>query len=103
VRDSRQGAEDWTDRLLRMAEQVVTVRSVNDPGGTGVPATVARIEDALERGAIGDAAAAWDSLPEPARQASAEWGRLVKQRAAAEAASRNVAAEAVAALNQATR
>jgi hypothetical protein len=64
---------------------------------------VARIEDALARGSISDAAAAWESLPDAARQASGEWGQQLKQRAEAEAAARTVAAEAVAALNQATR
>jgi hypothetical protein len=102
-REARQGSEDWTDRLLRMADKVVTVRAVNEPGETGVPATVVRIEDALARGSISDAAAAWESLPDAARQASGEWGQQLKQRAEAEAAARSVAAEAVAALNQATR
>jgi len=102
-REARQGTEDWTDRLLRMADKVVTVRAVNEPAPSGVPGTVAAIEDALARGAFGDAAKAWDSLPEPARQASAAWGEKLKQRAAAEAAARTVTADAVAALDQATR
>jgi hypothetical protein len=102
-REARQGAEDWTDRLLRMADKVVTVRAVNEPGEPGVPATVARIEDALARGSLSDAAAAFDSLSDTARQAAAEWGEQLKQRAQAEAAARTVAADAVAALNQATR
>jgi hypothetical protein len=102
-REARQGSEDWTDRLLRMADKVVTVRALDEPGATGVPATVARIEDALARGSISDAAAAWESLPDAARQASGEWGQQLRQRAEAEAAARTVAAEAVAALNQATR
>jgi len=102
-REARQGPGDWTERLLRMADKVVTVRAVNEPAETGVPGTVARIEDALARNAFGDAAKAWESLPEPARQASTEWGQRLAQRAAAEAASRTVAADAVATLNQATR
>ena len=102
-REARQGAEDWTDRLLRMADKVVTVRAVNEPGETGVSATVARIEDALARGSFSDAAAAFESLPDAARQASAAWGEQLKQRAQAESAARTVAADAVAALNQATR
>ena len=102
-REARQGPGDWTERLLRMADKVVTVRAVNEPAETGVSGTVARIEDALARNAFGDAAKAWESLPEPARQASMEWGQRLAQRAAAEAASRTVAADAVATLNQATR
>ena len=102
-REARQGAEDWTDRLLRMADKVVTVRAVNEPAEAGVPGTVARIEDALASGAFGEAAAAFEALPEPARQAAGPWGQKLRQRAAAEAAARAVAADAVAALNQATR
>ncbi|HEY8380776.1 MAG TPA: hypothetical protein VIL09_01375 [Microvirga sp.] len=103
LRESRPADESWTDRLLRMADRVVTVRAVNEPGGTGVPGLVTRIEQALARGAFADAAAAFDALPEPSRRVGEGWGRTLKQRAAAEAAARAVAAEAVASLNQSTR
>jgi hypothetical protein len=103
LREARPPAEDWTDRLARMAERVVTVRAVDDPSGTGVPALVGRIEAALARGAIADAVAAGDALPEPARALSAAWGEELKRRAAAEAAARAVSADAIAALNPATR
>jgi hypothetical protein len=102
-RESRPDAEDWSERLLRMADKVVSVRAVNEPAEAGVPGAVARIEDALARGSFADAAAAYEALPEPARQASAEWGQRLRQRAAAEAAARTVTADAVAALDQATR
>jgi hypothetical protein len=102
-REARQGSEDWTDRLLRMADKIVTVRAVNGPAPSGVPGTLATIEDGLARGAFDDAAKAWESLPEPARQASAAWGETLEKRAAAEAAARTVTADAVAALDQATR
>jgi hypothetical protein len=103
LREARPPAEDWTDRLARMAERVVTVRAVDDPSGTGVPALVGRIEAALARGAFADAVAAWDALPEPSRALSAAWGEELKRRAAAEAAARAVSADAIAALNPATR
>jgi hypothetical protein len=64
---------------------------------------VARIEAALSRGDVQDAAAAFAILPEPARASAGEWGRRLEQRAAAEAAARAVSAEAVAALTPATR
>jgi hypothetical protein len=102
-RDARQGQEDWTDRLLRMTEKIVTVRTPNDSDGTSVSALVTRVEEALDRGDVAGAAAAWDALPEQARQASAGWGEQVKQRAAAGSAARAAAADAVAALNQAAR
>jgi hypothetical protein len=81
----------------------VTVRALDEPGGAGVQGLVARIDTALARGDFADAAAAWDALPEPARRLSEDWGRQLKQRAAAATASRAIAADAVAALNPPTR
>lgn len=85
-----------SDRLWRMADQVVTVRAVGDPSADDLPGRIARIEQALERGAAGEAAGAWDSLPESARRVSAEWGGRLKARAAAEASARAVSAAALA-------
>lgn len=103
LREDRSAAGDWTDRLLRMADRVVTVRPVNEPGATGVPSLVTRIEQALERGNVVDAAAAWDALPEPARRLSEEWGRQVKAVAQAAQASQAVAATALETLNRSTQ
>ena len=103
LRESRSGTESWTDRLARMAERVVTVRALDEPAGAGVQGLVARIDTALTRGDFANAAAAWDALPEPARRLSEDWGRQLKQRAAAATASRAIAADAVAALNPPTR
>jgi hypothetical protein len=103
LRESRGPAEGWTDRLLRMADRVVTVRPVNEPGSTGVPALVARIRQALERGDVVEAAAAWDALPEPSRQLSEAWGRQVKAVAAAHQAARAISSDALATLNRTTQ
>jgi hypothetical protein len=103
VRETRGEADTITERLLRMADRVVTVRAVDDPGSNAVPAVVARIEGALARGALADAAAAWDSLPEQARQVSAAWGQRLRARVAADGAARAIAADSVAALNAAPR
>jgi hypothetical protein len=100
---SRGGAGDWDERLWRMLDKVVTVRAVGDEMGTDPASLVARIEDALSRDAFADAAAVWDALPEPARAKSQEWGAKLKQRAAAEAASRRIYAEALSALEASTR
>jgi hypothetical protein len=102
VRDSRSG-DSWSDRLLRMTDRVVSIRQIDQPGATDAAGLVARIEDALARGRFDDAAAAWDALPEPSRRLSEQWGKDLKQRAAAEAAARAVAVDAVAALRPATR
>ena len=50
LREERPADAAWTDRLLRMADRVVTVRPVNDAGTAGVTGLVARIEQALGRG-----------------------------------------------------
>ncbi|MBF9197389.1 hypothetical protein [Microvirga terrestris] len=103
LRENRGPAEGWTDRILRMADKVVTVRPVNEPGGSGVPALVTRIRHALERGDVVEAAAAWDALPEPARRVSEEWGRQVKAVAGAYQAAQAISTDALATLNRSTQ
>lgn len=103
LRDERAASGEWSDRLLRMMDKVVTVRSVNEPGATGVAATLARIRQALAQGDMGGAAAAWASLPEPARRMSEEWGKQVTALAGAQQASRELSAESLAALNRSTQ
>jgi len=103
LRDQRTASGEWSDRVLRMLDKVVTVRSVNEPGDTGVPATLARIRQALVGGDMGAAASAWSSLPEPARRISEEWGRQAVALAAAQQAYRDLSAEALAALNRSTQ
>ncbi len=100
LREDRAASGDWTDRVLHMMDRVVTVRPVNEPGSTGVPSLVARIEQALARGDVADAAAAWEALPEPSRRLSEDWGRQVKAVAEATRASQGIADNALAALNQ---
>jgi hypothetical protein len=103
LRESRGPAAGWTDRILRMADKVVTVRPVNEPGGSGVPGLVTRIRQALERGDVVEAAAAWDALPEPARRVSEEWGRQVKAVAEAHRAAQGISTDALATLNRTTQ
>ncbi|WP_262271206.1 COG4223 family protein [Microvirga yunnanensis] len=103
LRESRGPAEGWTDRLLRMADRVVTVRPVNDPGSAGVPGLVARIRQALEHGDVTDAAAAWEALPEPSRRLSEDWGRQVKAVAEARQAAQAISSDALATLNRTTQ
>jgi hypothetical protein len=102
IRQSRSG-DSWGDRVLRMADQVVSVRPVDAPGASDAPSLVARIESALDQGRLQDAVSAWEALPEPARQASQDFGRQLQQRAAADESARAIAADAVSALNSATR
>jgi uncharacterized coiled-coil protein SlyX len=103
IAEARGPATGWTDRLWRMAEGVVSVRPMGETGSTAVPSLVARIENALSGGRFQEAVAAWDALPEPARRLSEEWGKTLKARAAADEAAKRVSAEALAALDAATR
>ncbi|MGO4571969.1 COG4223 family protein [Microvirga sp. 2TAF3] len=100
LRDDRAAAGGWTDRFWRMADRIVTIRPVNEPGSTGVPGLVARIDQALERGNVPEAVAAWAALPEPSRRITEEWGRKAKARAEADVAAQALAKDALAALNR---
>ena len=91
------------DRLLRVADKIVTVRAVGDGSGRDIPGLVGRIESALGRGALPEAAAAWDSLPEEPKRLSAEWGARLKGRIAADAAAQKLGADSLAALDAPTR
>jgi hypothetical protein len=103
LRDERAASGEWSDRMLRMLDKVVTVRPVNEPDGAGVAGTVARIRQTLASGDMSGAAAAWASLPEPARRISEDWGRQVTELAGAHQASRELSADALAALNRSTQ
>jgi hypothetical protein len=103
IAEARGPANSWSDRIGRMAEGIVTIRPVGEPGSNTVPSLVARIDDALARGALAEAAAAWDALPEPARRAQEDFGRRLKARAVAEDAARAISNQALAALDAATR
>lgn len=101
--EPRVAADTFGDKLLRIAEKVVTVRAVGDGSGTDQPALVARIEAALNRGALADAATTWDALPETAKSISSAWAGRLKARVAADAALRQISAESLSALNAPTR
>jgi hypothetical protein len=103
IAEARGPATSWQDRLSRMAESIVTVRPIGEPASDTVSGLVARIQNALARGAFAEAAKAWDALPEPARRTAEEFGRKLKARAAAEEAARAVSNQALAALDAAAR
>ena len=100
---ARGPATSWSDRFARMAEGIVTVRPLGDPQSNSVPDLVARVQNSLNRGAVADAAAAWDALPEPSRRLAEEFGRKLKSRAAAEDAARTLSNQALAALDASSR
>ncbi|MBV9075871.1 MAG: hypothetical protein JO048_00120 [Methylobacteriaceae bacterium] len=96
-------AESIGDRLIRMADKIVTVRAIGDGSGQDVPGLVARIESALNRGALADAAASFDALPEATRQPAAAWAAKLKARVAADKAVAAISSQALGALDAPAR
>jgi hypothetical protein len=72
------------ERLLTSAESLVTVRPIGAVEGAGVPETVARMEVALQAGDLEQAVAEYETLPEAAKAAGADFADKVKARLAAE-------------------
>lgn len=101
--EARPPADTVGERLLRMADKVVTVRAVGDGSGSDLPGLVGRIETSLSRGDAVAAATAWDALPASARDVSSEWGARLKARVAVEGAVRQIATDALAALDGSAR
>ncbi len=72
------------ERLFASALSIVKVRNVGDVEGTGPDAITARIEDKLKKGAMKDAVAEWDTLPEAAKTAGAAFKARLDARIRAE-------------------
>lgn len=83
-----------------VVSRFVTVRPTAETGGSTPPAIVGSIEAALRRGDVAAALAAWNRLPEPARQASAAWSAEAAQREAANKALAELQDAAAAALRK---
>lgn len=73
-------------RLLTSAESLVKVRPIGAVEGKGVPETVARIEVAVNQGDYAKALSEYDTLPETAKAAGADFAGKLKARQDAEAA-----------------
>lgn len=84
--DKAPGGEGVFERLLSHAVSVVKVRPTGDTGGDDPAARAGRIEAALKAGDAAAALGVWKSLPEPARAASAEWGKALEARVGVDAA-----------------
>ncbi len=88
------------DRLSRSASSLVRIRPVGEAAGDTPADIVARIEGALRRGDLPAALAAWNSLPEGAKKASAAWAGLLDARVKADRAALAIQADAIARLAQ---
>jgi hypothetical protein len=84
----------FADRAIAGAAALINLRT--DEGGAGSPeATTRAIEAALAAGDVAAAAAAWQTLPEPARAAGADWGAALEARAAADTATSEINARVI--------
>lgn len=83
------------ERLWASAESLVTVRPIGDVEGDDVPAIVARIEAAVRNGDYAGAIAEYETLPDDAKAAGAEFIAKVKARQAADELVGKVLAEAL--------
>ncbi|KRA00151.1 phage tail protein [Mesorhizobium sp. Root157] len=70
----------FVERLMSSAESLVKVRPIGAVEGAGVPETVARMEVAVTQADYAKALAEYDSLPDAARTAGAEFAARLKAR-----------------------
>jgi hypothetical protein len=68
------------ERLVSSAEQLVQVRPIGAVEGAGVPETVARMEVAVTQGDFAKALAEYDTLPDTAKAAGADFITKLKAR-----------------------
>ena len=87
-------------RLQANAEKLVRVSPVDAPPGDDAGAIIARIDVDARRSDIAAALAEIARLPDPARTLAAPWVKKAEAREAAIAASRRIAADALAALGK---
>jgi hypothetical protein len=83
------------DRLMANMGKVVRVTPVGEVVGDDPAALASQIGASLDRGQIAQALAAWQRLPEGARQASQEWAQAAQARLGADAAARSLLDEAL--------
>ncbi|WP_054000429.1 COG4223 family protein [Ahrensia marina] len=69
-----------TDRLLQSARSLVQVRPVGEVEGETPGAIAARIETRLKSGDLAGALAQWDTLPEAAKEVSADFAEKMRAR-----------------------
>ncbi len=94
-------ASGFLDRLLKDAEGLVRIRKIGDTSGAGLAAHVARIQKALNAGAVETAYQQWAALPAAAQQKSQDFGAAAKRRLDTIAAARGIEAAALANLGKA--
>ena len=94
------GGSTFLDRLEANAQHLVRITPVDAPAGNDPSAVIARIEVDAEHADIAAALTDIAALPEAAKPLAADWVEKAKARDAAIAASRQIAADALAALGK---
>lgn len=94
-------AHGFFDGLMKDAEGLVQVRRIGDTAGDSLAARVARIQSALDTGAVETAYQQWAALPAPAKAKSQAFGGAAKLRLDAIAAARGIEDDALAGLGKA--
>lgn len=98
--DTSSGDTTFLSKLEANAQRLVRVTPVDAPPGDDVTSVIARINIAALRGNIADALKEIAALPDDAKALAAGWVKKAQAREAAIAASRHIAADAVAALGK---
>jgi hypothetical protein len=98
--DTSSGDTTFLSKLEANAQRLVRVTPVDAPPGDDVTSVIARINIDALRGNIAGALNEIASLPDDAKALAAGWVKKAQAREAAIAASRHIAADAVAALGK---
>ncbi|MGB6446559.1 MAG: hypothetical protein WBF47_15460, partial [Xanthobacteraceae bacterium] len=98
--DTSSGDTTFLSKLEANAQRLVRVTPVDAPPGDDVTSVIARINIDALRGNIAGALSEIASLPDNAKALAAGWVKKAQAREAAIAASRHIAANAVAALGK---
>jgi hypothetical protein len=100
--EPRSGDTSFVERLKNNAQKLVRIAPLNAPPGNDPQAVADRIRLDAVHADIGAALADINALPDPEKPLAAAWNKKAAAREAALAASRQIAAEALAALAQAS-
>jgi hypothetical protein len=91
------------DRFLAHVRSLVRVRDLTETTGDDPPALVSQIEALSRRGDFAGALAAFNKLPEAARQAAGDWPAQARARQAADSALQSIREAAIGRLAAATK
>ncbi len=98
--EPRSGDTNFLQRLERNAQKLVRITPLNAPPGNDPQAVIDRVRLDAAQADIAAARADIDALPDAAKSLAEAWTKKAATREAALAASRQIAAEALAALGQ---